>query len=69
MITTASCAPPHSAELGKCDMRIALIGVLIALLMGSPAYAGDGVDSPYVPPDYKQVFGDEFSTANLDTTK
>jgi hypothetical protein len=60
--------------------------ILIALLVGSPAYAGNGVDtaygylpgyagsrrgidSAYVPPGYNKVFGDEFSTANLDTTK
>jgi beta-glucanase (GH16 family) len=43
--------------------------VLIALLVGSPAYAGNGIDSPYVPAGYHKVFGDEFPTANLDTTK
>jgi beta-glucanase (GH16 family) len=43
--------------------------VLIALLVGSPAYAGNGVDSAYVPAGYQKVFDDEFSTANLDTTK
>ena len=43
--------------------------VLIALLVGSPAYAGNGVDSAYVPAGYQKVFDDEFSTANLDTAK
>src|SRR5580704_7712499 len=42
---------------------------LTALLVGSPAYAGNGIDSPYVPAGYHKVFGDEFPTANLDTTK
>jgi len=65
-----SATPPLSVRpatsplsLGSCTAA----GAAWTIVNGS--YAGEGMDSPYVPSGYVKVFADEFDGAALDTTK